>query len=84
MTASRQSRALAIKLSRDRRSGKAVPPPPKGKYSERTRQRALKDIADGRRPKTGRRRRKTAAQKKRESGKPARNVRAGRSPASRK
>lgn len=33
----RQSRTLAIKLSRERRAGKEIPPPPKGRYSERTR-----------------------------------------------
>jgi hypothetical protein len=37
----KQAQALAIKLSRERRSGKEVPAPPKGRYSEKTRRRAL-------------------------------------------
>jgi hypothetical protein len=32
---------LAMKLSRERRAGKEVPPPPKGQYSERARKRDL-------------------------------------------
>ncbi len=47
--ASKQSQALAIKLSRERRAGEAVPPPPKGRYSEQTRKRAEHDIEVGRR-----------------------------------
>lgn len=31
----KQAQALAIKLSRERRSGKKIPAPPKGRYSER-------------------------------------------------
>lgn len=44
----KQSQALAIKLSRERRSGKAIAPPPKGRASEATRQKAFRDIAVGR------------------------------------
>lgn len=44
----KQSRALAIKLSQERRAGKLVPPPPKGRYSEQTRQRAMHDLEVGR------------------------------------
>ena len=54
----KQGQALAIKLSRERRSGKAIPPPPKGRYSEKTRQKALRDL------KLGRQRRKESAAKK--------------------
>jgi hypothetical protein len=43
--AGKQAQALAIKLSQQRRSGKKkVPPPPKGRYSERTRQKAKRDL----------------------------------------
>jgi hypothetical protein len=51
----KQSQALAIKLSRDRRAGKNVPPPPKGRYSERTRQRAKRDLEIGQRRKRAKR-----------------------------
>lgn len=44
----RQRQAFGIKLSRERRSGKEIPPPPKGKYSERTRQKAIRDLQVGR------------------------------------
>ena len=44
----KQSQALAIKLSRERRSGKEVPVPPRGRYSEKTRRRALRDLEAGR------------------------------------
>jgi len=44
----RQAQALAIKLSRERRAGKKVPLPPKGRYSEKARQRARRDLAVGR------------------------------------
>lgn len=44
----KQAQALAIELSRERRSGKSVAPPPKGRYSERTRQRAIRDLEVGR------------------------------------
>jgi hypothetical protein len=47
--ATKQSRALAIKLSRERREGKQVPAPPKGRYSEKTRKRAKHDLEVGRR-----------------------------------
>jgi hypothetical protein len=46
--ATKQARALAIALSRERRAGKSVPPPPKGRYSEKTRQRAKHDLEVGR------------------------------------
>jgi hypothetical protein len=45
--ATKQAQALAIKLSRERREGKRVPPPPKGRYSEKTRQRAKHDLHVG-------------------------------------
>jgi hypothetical protein len=45
----KQAQALAIKLSRARRSGKQIPPPPKGRYSKKTRQKAKRDLAVGRR-----------------------------------
>lgn len=56
MTTKKQAQALAIKLSRERRAGKEIPPPPKGKYSEKTRQRALHDLKIGRHKKTARKR----------------------------
>jgi hypothetical protein len=46
--AKKQAQALAIKLSRERRSGKKIAPPPKGRYSEKSRQKALRDLAVGR------------------------------------
>lgn len=49
----RQAQALAIKLSRERRAGKNVPPPPKGRYSEKARQRAQRDLAVGRKRRKG-------------------------------
>jgi hypothetical protein len=55
---SKQGQALAIKLSRERRSGKEVPPPPKGRYAEKTRQKAIRDL------KVGRQRKKPRAQKR--------------------
>lgn len=48
MAAGKQAQALAIKLSRERRAGKEVPPPPKGRYSEKTRKKAMRDLAIGR------------------------------------
>jgi hypothetical protein len=62
MAKSKQAQALAIKLSRERRSGKEVPAPPKGQYSERTRQRAIRDLQ------TGRRTKRRAAKKTRSRG----------------
>ena len=59
----KQAQALAIKLSRERRSGKEVAPPPKGRYAKETRQKAIRDI------KVGRQRKKRAAAKKRTAGK---------------
>ena len=44
----RQAQALGIKLSRERRSGKEIPPPPKGQYSEKTRKKAMRDLTIGR------------------------------------
>jgi hypothetical protein len=49
MARGKQAQALAIKLSRERREGKLVPPPPKGRYPESTRRRALRDLEVGRR-----------------------------------
>jgi hypothetical protein len=43
----KQGQALAIKLSRERRAGKQIPPPPKGEYSEETRKRAIHDLEAG-------------------------------------
>jgi hypothetical protein len=43
----KQAQALAIKLSRERRSGKKIPPPPKGRYAEKTRQKAIRDLKIG-------------------------------------
>lgn len=45
----KQAQALAIKLSRERRSGKQIPPPPKGQSSQKTRQKAVRDLEVGRR-----------------------------------
>jgi len=63
-TTKKQPQALAIKLSRERRAGKEIPPPPKGKYSEKTRQKALRDLT------VGRQRKKAAAKRKRGSAQP--------------
>jgi hypothetical protein len=60
----KQSQALAIKLSRERRAGKQVPPPPKGRYSETVRRRAKRDLAIERK----RRRTKSGASGKRRAG----------------
>ena len=59
MATNKQAQALAIKLSRERRAGKYVPPPPKGRYSERTRLRAIRDLQVGRRAKRRRAAKKT-------------------------
>lgn len=48
MATGKQAQALAIKLSRERQVGKEVPPPPKGRHSERTRKRAIHDLQVGR------------------------------------
>jgi hypothetical protein len=53
----KQAQALAIRLSRERRSGKEVPAPSKGRYSEKTRRKALRDLEVGRQ----RRKRRRAA-----------------------
>ena len=58
MAKGKQAQALAIKLSRERRAGKEVPPPPKERYSERTRKRALRDLEIGRERKRRRAERK--------------------------
>lgn len=50
-TTKKQALALAIKLSRERRLGKEIPPPPKEKYSEQARQRAIRDLKIGRQKK---------------------------------
>jgi hypothetical protein len=52
--AKKQAQAIAIKLSKQRRSGKTVPPPPKGKYPERTRKKAIRDNQVGRKRKAKR------------------------------
>jgi hypothetical protein len=56
----KQAQALGIKLSRERRAGKEIPPPPKGQYSEKTRRKAMRDLEIGRQ----RKRRRAAAKKK--------------------
>lgn len=63
VTTSKQAQALAIKLSRERRSGKYIAPPPKGRYSEEARQRAIHDLEVGRRRRK-RRRAGTTAKKR--------------------
>lgn len=64
----KQSQALAIKLSRERRAGKQIPPPAKGEYSEETRQRAIHDLEIGKRKR--RAAKKTTAKKRgRKAGK---------------
>jgi hypothetical protein len=60
----KQAQALAIKLSRERRSGKEVPPPPKGRYSEKTRQKAIRDLEVGRRRQERRPKKKHSAKKR--------------------
>jgi len=60
MAKGKQAQALAIKLSRERRAGKEVPPPQKGRYSERTRRKALRDLEIGRERKGRRAKRKAS------------------------
>jgi hypothetical protein len=60
-TTKKQAQALAIKLSRERRSGKNVPAPPKGRYSEETRKRAKRDLKVGRKRATKTAKKKRAA-----------------------
>jgi hypothetical protein len=60
----KQAQALAIKLSRERRSGKEVPPPPKGRYSEKARKKALRDLEVGRQRKKRRGAKKRSAKKR--------------------
>jgi hypothetical protein len=62
MSTRRKAQALAIKLSRQRRSGQEIPAPPKGRYSERTREKALRDLEVGR---TNRARKKRQRDRKR-------------------
>lgn len=63
---SKQAQALAIKLSRERRAGKNIPPPPEGRYSRQTREKVKKDLE------VGRARRKHSGRKKQASGSPRR------------
>jgi hypothetical protein len=56
--AAKQAQALAIKLSRERRAGKQVPAPPKGRYSEGTRRRAQRDLEVGRKRSSARKKAK--------------------------
>ena len=56
--AAKQAQALAIKLSRERRAGKQVPAPPKGRYSEGTRRRAQRDVEVGRKRSSARKKTK--------------------------
>jgi hypothetical protein len=56
----KQAQALGIKLSRERRAGKEIPPPPKGPYSEKTRRKAMRDLEIGRQ----RKRRRAATKRK--------------------
>jgi hypothetical protein len=44
----KQAQALAIKLSRERRAGKKVPPLSKNRYTEEVRLRARPDLVVGR------------------------------------
>jgi hypothetical protein len=60
----KQAQALAIKLSRERRSGKEVPPPAKGRYSEKARKKALRDLEVGRQRKKRRGAKKRSAKKR--------------------
>jgi hypothetical protein len=67
---------IAIGLSKARKAGVDLPPPPEGKTSKQTRRRAERDYARGRgaparRAATPRRRRASSAALKRESGKAA-------------
>jgi hypothetical protein len=57
--------AIAIGLSKARRSGVALPPPKRGRTSEATREHAQRDVAKGRRAKSARpsRRRSRAVSK---------------------
>jgi hypothetical protein len=48
MSPAKQSQTLAIKLSRERRAGKEIPPPAVGQYSAKTRQKAENDLEVGR------------------------------------
>lgn len=57
--AAKQAQALAIKLSRERRAGKQVPAPRKGRYSEGTRRRAQRNLEVGRKRSSARKRTKT-------------------------
>lgn len=50
----KQAQALAIKLSRERRAGKKVPAPPKGRYSEASRRKARRDLDVGQTRASGR------------------------------
>jgi hypothetical protein len=60
----KQAQALAIKLSRERRSGKEIPPPTKGRYSKKARQKAIRDIEAGRRRQKRRAVKKQSAKKR--------------------
>jgi hypothetical protein len=64
MAKRKQAQALAIKLARERRAGKSVPPPAKGRYSERTRKRALRDVQVGRKRKQSARKTTQRARKR--------------------
>jgi hypothetical protein len=55
-TSKKQAQALAIKMSRQRRAGKEIPPPPKGPYSATARRKGLRDLEVGR----GRKKREAA------------------------
>ena len=67
-TSSKQARALGIKLSRERRAGKEIPPPPKGRYSEKTRQKAIRDLEVGReRKKKQKKKKKSSAASRKQS-----------------
>jgi hypothetical protein len=63
MAKGKQAQALAIKLSQERRAGKLVPAPPKGRYSDETRKRALRDLEIGRQRLKRRARSKVRAKK---------------------
>jgi hypothetical protein len=59
--AAKKSQALAIRISRERRAGKNIPPPPRGRYGEGTRKKAEQDLEAGRGGKRGRKKARKSA-----------------------
>jgi hypothetical protein len=70
----KKGQALAIKLSRERRAGKKIPPPPKGQYSDRTRNRAIRDNEIGQERKKSRTAKKSRTEKKSPAAKKSRTA----------